>query len=79
MVEDCTVTGNGGHGILIRDGTNAVIRGSRVKGNAGYGVLASDCDATLEANAIMGNRKGAVRVENGAELRGLKDGGNTID
>ena len=79
LVEDCTVTGNGGNGILIRDGTTAVIRGSRVKGNAGYGVLASDCDATLEANSIMGNRKGAVRVENGAELRGLKDGGNTID
>jgi hypothetical protein len=49
------------------------------RGNASYGVLASDCSVTLEANTIQGNRKGAVRAENGAELRGLIDGDNTID
>jgi hypothetical protein len=30
-IDECTVTGNGGNGILIRDGANAVIRGSQVR------------------------------------------------
>ena len=51
-LEDCTVEGNGAHGVLLRDGARPSIALCSIRGNAGYGVLLKDGGGVLRDNTL---------------------------
>jgi len=75
-LEGCTMEGNGGHGVLLRDGVAAALRNCVVEKNGLFGVEAVDSTLTLVGCTVRSNRRGAVRLERG---RGYDAEANALD
>lgn len=60
IVKNCTIEGNGKHGVLIRDGVTPSLDSNLVENNAGYGLVLQNCGGFYENNVFEKNKKGSI-------------------
>ena len=80
MLEDCTVEGNGAHGVLSRNGARPAIVRCSISGNAGYGVLLKDGGGVFRDDTLSREPLAAARSVHAEQI--LRDwaapGGGSI-
>ena len=69
-IEGGKITGNGGAGIEVEEGSTVIVTGCAITGNDFEAVWVRDADSTgtFRNNDLRGNRRGAWDIAEGAKV-----------